>query len=61
MLESHGEVYDPVGQGVMYDPGVDGAVMYFHYMRPSVRYDYGDFFFGYKEFDSSSGWPEVVA
>ena len=61
VLASHGDVYAPGGQGVMYDAGVDSVVMYYHYVKPSVGYEYGDFFFGYNKLDFSSGWPEVVA
>lgn len=61
VLASHGDVYAPGGQGVMYDPGVGSVVLYYHYVKPSAGYEYTDFFFGYNKLDFSSGWPVVVA
>lgn len=61
VLGSHGDVFAPGGQGVMYDPQRKAVVMYYHYVRPSVSYDYDDFFFGWSRLDFSSGWPVVVA
>ena len=46
VLASHGDVYAPGGQGVMYDPNVGSVIMYYHYINPSVGYDYDQFFFG---------------
>ena len=31
VLASHGDVYAPGGQGVVYDEGVKGVVLYYHY------------------------------
>ena len=60
VLASHDDVYAPGGQGVMVDP-VQGFVLYYHYVKPSVGYAYEQFFFGYNKLDFSSGWPVVVA
>lgn len=55
------DVYAPGGQGVFYDPGQDSVVMYYHYVKPSVGYDYDQFQFGWNKLDFSSGWPVVVS
>lgn len=55
------DVYAPGGQGVFYDPGQDSIVMYYHYVKPSVGYEYNQFQFGWNKLDFSSGWPVVVA
>ncbi|KAK5137405.1 hypothetical protein LTR08_008983 [Meristemomyces frigidus] len=61
VLGSHGDVFAPGGQGVMFDEGLGGVVVYYHYVRPSVGYGYGDFVFGWNGLDFGSGWPVVVA
>lgn len=58
---SHGDVYAPGGQGVFYDPGQEAVVLYYHYVKPSVGYEYDQFFFGWNKLSFASGWPEVVA
>ncbi|KAI5360423.1 Putative glycoside hydrolase, family 43 [Septoria linicola] len=60
VLNSHGDVYAPGGQGVMWDPNLQSVVMYYHYVRPSVSYDYDRFYFGWNKLDFSSGWPVVI-
>lgn len=45
----------------MYDPDLESVVTHYHYVKPSVGHDCGDFFFRYKRLKFSSGWPEVVA
>lgn len=55
------DVYAPGGQGVFYDPGQDSVVVYYHYVKPSVGYNYDQFYFGWNKLDFSSGWPVVVA
>ncbi|KAK4495827.1 hypothetical protein PRZ48_013095 [Zasmidium cellare] len=60
VLGSHGDVYAPGGQGVMYDPNLKTPVVYYHYVKPSVSYAYDDFFFGWNKLDFSNGWPVVV-
>jgi arabinan endo-1,5-alpha-L-arabinosidase len=61
VLASHGDVYAPGGQGVMWDPNLNSVVMYYHFVRPSVSYTYDRFQFGWSKLDFSSGWPVVVA
>lgn len=61
VLGSHDDVYAPGGQGVMYDPNLRSPVVYYHYVRPSVSYQYDDFFFGWNKLDFSTGWPVVVS
>ncbi|KAF2109897.1 glycosyl hydrolase [Lophiotrema nucula] len=60
VLASHGNVYAPGGQGVVYDESVGRVVLYYHYVRPSVGYSAEQFFFGYNYLDFGSGWPVVV-
>jgi arabinan endo-1,5-alpha-L-arabinosidase len=61
VLGSHDNVYAPGGQGVMYDPNLGTPIVYYHYVQPSVGYDYDQFFFGYNKLDFSSGWPVAVS
>ncbi|CAN8097672.1 unnamed protein product [Discula destructiva] len=56
VLQSHGTVYGPGGQGVYYD-SVKGPVMYYHYVDTTVGYADGDKKFGWNVLDFSSGWP----
>lgn len=59
ILASHGDVYAPGGQGVMrMEDGSD--MMYYHYVRPSVGYEAGQFFFGWNYLEWRNGWPVVV-
>ena len=60
VLGSHGDVYAPGGQGVMYDPAQGSVVVYYHYVKPSVGYGYDQFYFGFNKLDFSSGWPVVI-
>lgn len=57
---SHGDVYAPGGQGVFYDEGEQSVVLYYHYVKRSVGYDYEKFFFGWNKLDFGDGWPVVV-
>ena len=43
VLGSHGNVYAPGGQGVIYDGAVDGGsvVLYYHYSKSNGRFDEG--------------------
>ena len=59
VLESHGDVFAPGGQGVLFDPGHRAVVMYYHYVKPSVGYEYENFWFGWNALDFGSGWPVV--
>ncbi|KAH6652386.1 putative arabinan endo-1,5-alpha-L-arabinosidase A [Truncatella angustata] len=58
VLESHGTVYAPGGQGVFADPKL-GAVLYYHYVDTSVGYADGDKKFGWNQISWSTGWPVV--
>lgn len=57
---SHGDVYAPGGQGVFYDEGLGEVVLYYHYVKPSVGFEYESFFFGWNRLDFVDGWPVVV-
>ncbi|KAK4547494.1 hypothetical protein LTR36_001151 [Oleoguttula mirabilis] len=61
VLQSHDDMFAAGGQGVMYDPNVKSVVVYYHYLKPSVGYDYDQFQFGWNKLNFDSGWPEVVA
>lgn len=54
------DVYAPGGQGVFVDPQLNSPVMYYHYIKPSVGYDYRQFQFGWNRLDFGSGWPVVL-
>ncbi|KAF9735337.1 hypothetical protein PMIN06_000578 [Paraphaeosphaeria minitans] len=58
VLESHGWVYGPGGQGVYYDPAL-GPVLYYHYVDTRIGYADGQKQFGVNKIDFSSGWPVV--
>ncbi|KAF3050727.1 hypothetical protein E8E11_006371 [Didymella keratinophila] len=58
VLESHGWVYGPGGQGVMNDPSL-GPVLYYHYVDTRIGYADGQKQFGVNKLDFSSGWPVV--
>lgn len=58
VLESHGNVYGPGGQGVFADPKY-GAVLYYHYVDTTVGYADGDKKFGWNTISWSTGWPVV--
>ena len=58
VLESHGWVYGPGGQGVYYDPK-EGPVLYYHYVDTRIGYGDGQKKFGINKIDFSSGWPVV--
>ncbi|KAH9862984.1 hypothetical protein J1614_010713 [Plenodomus biglobosus] len=58
VLESHGWVYGPGGQGVYYDP-THGPVLYYHYVDTRIGYQDGQKRFGINKIDFSSGWPVV--
>jgi arabinan endo-1,5-alpha-L-arabinosidase len=57
---SHGDVYAPGGQGVFYDPEQKSVLLYYHYVKRSVGYNYEQFFFGWNKLDFATGWPVVV-
>jgi arabinan endo-1,5-alpha-L-arabinosidase len=58
VLQSHGFVYGPGGQGVFWDPD-QGPILYYHYV--DTRVGYADFQkkFGMNKINFSSGWPVV--
>ncbi|KAF4176776.1 hypothetical protein CNMCM7927_003874 [Aspergillus lentulus] len=58
VLESHGTVYGPGGQGVFTDPTL-GPVLYYHYVDTRIGYADGQKLFGWNVIDFSSGWPVV--
>ncbi|KAI1077210.1 glycosyl hydrolase [Whalleya microplaca] len=58
VLESHGNVYGPGGQGVYQDPA-NGPILYYHYVNTSIGYADGQKQFGWNNIDFSSGWPVV--
>ncbi|OJJ43506.1 hypothetical protein ASPZODRAFT_73792 [Penicilliopsis zonata CBS 506.65] len=58
VLESHGEVYGPGGQGV-YDDPTYGSVLYYAYTNTSIGYADDEKQFGWNVIDWSSGWPAV--
>jgi arabinan endo-1,5-alpha-L-arabinosidase len=57
---SHGDVYAPGGQGVFFDEGIGRVVLYYHYVKRSVGYEYEKFWFGWNKLDFGTGWPVVV-
>ncbi|KAJ5909429.1 hypothetical protein N7504_004072 [Penicillium tannophilum] len=58
VLESHGEVYGPGGQGV-YDDPTYGTVLYYAYTNTSIGYADDEKQFGWNVIDWSTGWPVV--
>ncbi|KAJ4990465.1 arabinan endo-alpha-l-arabinosidase a [Stagonosporopsis vannaccii] len=56
VLESHGWVYGPGGQGVLNDPSL-GPVLYYHYVDTRIGYADSQKQFGVNKLDFSSGWP----
>ncbi|KAM5354969.1 hypothetical protein ACJ41O_001615 [Fusarium nematophilum] len=58
VLESHGFVYGPGGQGVYNDPA-NGPILYYHYVDTRIGYADGQKLFGWNTIDFSSGWPVV--
>ncbi|KAK4466381.1 glycosyl hydrolase [Cladorrhinum samala] len=61
LLESHGWVYGPGGQGVYEDQGgVGGAVLHYHYVDTRVGYQDGQKRFGWNKLGwGDGGWPFV--
>ncbi|KAL3482179.1 glycosyl hydrolase [Aspergillus californicus] len=58
VLESHGTVYGPGGQGVFTDPSL-GPVLYYHYVDTTIGYADSQKVFGWNVINFSSGWPVV--
>ncbi|KAF1994303.1 glycoside hydrolase family 43 protein [Amniculicola lignicola CBS 123094] len=61
IMASHGTVYAPGGQGVLWEEDKKMAVMYYHYIEPGFGYRAEDFKFAWNYLDFGSGWPVVVA
>lgn len=60
ILGSHGDVYGPGGQGVLYDEQLKMPVIYYHYMNKTTGYEVEDVYFGWNKLDFDSGWPVLV-
>ncbi|OBU01332.1 hypothetical protein VE01_00594 [Pseudogymnoascus verrucosus] len=58
LLESHGTVYGPGGQGVFTDSSL-GLVLYYHYANTNVGLGDGAYLFGWNKLTWSNGWPVV--
>ncbi|CAG8973708.1 hypothetical protein HYALB_00006979 [Hymenoscyphus albidus] len=58
LLESHGKIYAPGGQGVFQD-SKQGLVLYYHYANTDVGLGDGQYLFGYNALKWSGGWPSV--
>ncbi|TKA25733.1 hypothetical protein B0A50_05829 [Salinomyces thailandicus] len=59
VLGSAGEgMFAPGGQGVMWDEGLGGVVVYYHYVDLGVGKE--EFRFGWNLLDFGEGWPVVV-
>ncbi|KUJ18108.1 putative arabinan endo-1,5-alpha-L-arabinosidase C [Mollisia scopiformis] len=58
LLESHGVVYGPGGQGVLYDSSL-GYVLYYHYADTNDGLADADYLFGWNVLTWSDGWPVV--
>lgn len=58
VLQSHGFVYGPGGQGVFNDPSL-GPVLYYHYVDTRIGYGDGQKQFGVNRINFASGWPVV--
>ncbi|KAH9213431.1 putative arabinan endo-1,5-alpha-L-arabinosidase A [Leptodontidium sp. 2 PMI_412] len=58
LLESHGNIYGPGGQGVFNDKS-KGLVLYYHYADTNVGLGDGAYLFGWNVLNWSGGWPSV--
>jgi len=59
VLASHDNVYGPGGQGIFVDSSQGGAVLYYHYINPTIGYGDGQTQFGWNVIGWSGGWPAV--
>lgn len=57
VLESHGWVYGPGGQGVLWEG--NSAYLYYHYVDTRIGYGDGQKKLGMNKINWSSGWPVV--
>ncbi|KAI9049925.1 hypothetical protein LZ554_006072 [Drepanopeziza brunnea f. sp. 'monogermtubi'] len=58
LLESHGNIYGPGGQGVFNDPSL-GLVLYYHYANTTIGIGDGQYVFGWNALKWEGGWPYV--
>lgn len=58
VLQSHGTIYGPGGQGV-YDDPTEGWVLYYHYVDTTIGYSDADKRLGVNKITWSNGWPVV--
>ncbi|KAL8866148.1 MAG: hypothetical protein Q9174_006469 [Haloplaca sp. 1 TL-2023] len=58
VLESHGWIYGPGGQGVFEDPEL-GPVLYYHYIDTRIGFSDANKQFGVNQLNFTSGWPCV--
>lgn len=70
LMGSHGSVFAPGGQGVLYDDDLQSAVIYYHYLpsdpkaerlTPSLAVNDDGAYFGWNRMDwDVDGWPSIV-
>lgn len=68
IMGSHGSVFAPGGQGLLYDDDVGGTIIYYHYLpanpttqKPIMTVGDNDAYFGWNKVDwDEEGWPHVV-
>ncbi|ROW04573.1 hypothetical protein VMCG_05102 [Cytospora schulzeri] len=58
VLESHGQVYGPGGQGILDDPTY-GPIMYYRYVNTTIGYAVADYQWGWNVIDWVNGWPTI--
>ncbi|KAI3395918.1 hypothetical protein diail_629 [Diaporthe ilicicola] len=58
VLESHGDVYGPGGQGVLDDPTY-GPILYYRYINTTIGYALADYQWGWNVIDWADGWPTI--
>ncbi|KAL3423417.1 endo-alpha-1,5-arabinanase [Phlyctema vagabunda] len=58
VLESHGNIYAPGGQGVFQDPAL-GPILYYHYFDKTVGISDDKAKFGWNTINFSTGWPTI--
>lgn len=68
IMGSHGSVFAPGGQGLLYDPEMDSTIIYYHYLpanpttlKPVLTVNDNEAYFGWNKVDwDAEGWPMVV-
>ncbi|KAH8431434.1 arabinan endo-1,5-alpha-L-arabinosidase [Aspergillus melleus] len=58
LLESHGNVYGPGGQGIVNDKDL-GLVLYYHYADKTIGLAKEKYQFGWNQLQWADGWPSV--